>query len=69
MPKEKRGYVKSRRQIRREKDLANNMAKIASAQQQFVMPEAFHPAPGQAFPLAANGRPQIMNYPPPLPPR
>ena len=69
LPKEKRGYVKSRRQIKREKDLANNMAKIASAQQQFVMPEAFHPAPGQAFPLAANGRPQIMNYPPQLPSR
>ena len=65
LPKEKRGYVKSRRQIKREKD----MAKVAAAQQQFVMPEAFFPAPGQAYPLAANGRPPVMGYPPPLPPR
>ena len=65
LPKEKRGYLKSRRQLKREKDLA----KVAAAQQQFMMPEAFYPAPGQAFPLAPNGRPPIMNYPPLLPTR
>ena len=64
----KRGTYKSRRQVKREKEMAKVSA-AALQQLQLQIPGHFYATPQQAYPLSMGGRPPVTPYPPQLPTR
>ena len=64
----KRGTYKSRRQVKREKEMAKVSA-AALQQLQLQLPGHFYATPQQAYPLHMGGRPPVTPYPPQLPTR
>ena len=64
----KRGTYKSRRQVKREKEMAKVSA-AALQQLQLQLPGHFYATPQQAYPLSMGGRPPVTPYPPQLPTR